>query len=345
MRGRAVIETLYPGYFALVMATGIIANAMRFEDYRALSDALFALALAAYAALAALTLARLVLFPRALWRDLADPRLVFAFFTLVAATDVVGVGLMLRGAGTLALVLWIGAALAWLVLIYFAFGVLLVSDALARVDIIFGGWLIAIVATEAIAIHGLAVAPELGALAPAVMVLAHMLWGVGLMLYLIFIVLFAQRIFLARVTPDDLTPVLWVVMGAAAISTNAGTLLIASHPDLPFLSAMRPFVDGVTLILWAWATWWIPLLLAFGIWTHGVHRKPLHYTPLFWSLVFPLGMYALASLRLAQVADIAALAPFSRVMIWIALAAWFWSVAGAGRHALASWRGLPRAVA
>ena len=35
---------------------------------------------------------------------------------------------------------------------------------------------------------------------------------------------------------------------------------------------MRPFIDGVTLLLWAWATWWIPLLLLFGIWKHGVRR-------------------------------------------------------------------------
>ena len=60
-------------------------------------------------------------------------------------------------------------------------------------------------------------------------------------------------------------PLLWVVMGAAAISTNAGTQLIAIPEPLPFLAAQRPFVDGVSMMLWAWATWWIPLLLLFFV--------------------------------------------------------------------------------
>jgi hypothetical protein len=63
-------------------------------------------------------------------------------------------------------------------------------------------------------------------------------------------------------------------MGAAAISTNAGSVLIATDSAMPFLNAMRPFIDGVTLTMWAWATWWIPLLLFLGVWKHGVRRVP-----------------------------------------------------------------------
>jgi len=322
------IATLYPGSFALVMATGIIANAMFFEGQRGISDALLAINVVVYGVLIAMTVVRIARFPRAVWRDLTEPRLVFSFFTLVAATDVLGVALSLRGFATVALSMWIGALIVWLLLIYLSFAVLILINTAARADIIFGGWLIAIVATEAIAIHGVVVAPSLGAAEPLVVLAGHMLWGVGVVLYAIFIVLFAHRIFFSDVRPQDLTPMLWVVMGAAAISTNAGGLLIVTDTPLPFLHAMRPLVDGVTLIMWAWASWWIPLLVGFGIWTHGVHRVPLTYTPLFWSLVFPLGMYSLASLRLSHAADIAALAALSRVMVWVALAAWLMTSAG-----------------
>jgi tellurite resistance protein TehA-like permease len=119
-----------------------------------------------------------------------------------------------------------------------------------------------------------------------------------------------------------------VVMGAAAISTNAGSTLILTESGMPFLDSMRPFIDGVTLIMWAWATWWIPLLLLFGIWKHGVCREPLTYTPMFWSLVFPLGMYALASLRLSLAADFSPLRAISSFMVWVALAAWTATSAG-----------------
>lgn len=322
------IATLYPGYFALVMATGIISNAMLFEGHRGWSNALFAVNALAYPVLLLMTLARIARFPRAVWTDLTDPRLVFSFFTLVAATDVFGVGIGLRGGATLALALWLAALAVWLFLTYLGFSILIFANTAAHANIIHGGWLIAIVATEALAIHGLFVAPHLGDAAPLVLFACHALWCIGIVLYAIFIVLFAQRIFFSPVRPRDVTPILWVVMGAAAISTNAGAVLLAT-PDLPpFLHAMRPFVEGVTLIMWAWATWWIPLLIVFGIWTHGVHRQPLSYTPLFWSLVFPLGMYALASLRLSQVAGVAALAMLSQVMIWIALAAWLVTSAG-----------------
>jgi tellurite resistance protein TehA-like permease len=100
-----------------------------------------------------------------------------------------------------------------------------------------------------------------------------------------------------------MNPLFWVVMGASAIATNAGSTLILTKPDLPFLLAMQPFVNGTTLILWAWATWWIPLLAIFGVWRHLVRRYPFEYTPTYWSLVFPLGMYAVATYRLSLASD------------------------------------------
>src|SRR5262249_43166369 len=91
------IALLYPGCFALVMATGIISNAFFLEGRHAVSDALFAANLVAYPWLIALTVLRAVRHGRALWKDLLDPRLVFSFFTIVAGTDVFGIALNLRG--------------------------------------------------------------------------------------------------------------------------------------------------------------------------------------------------------------------------------------------------------
>jgi tellurite resistance protein TehA-like permease len=126
-------------------------------------------------------------------------------------------------------------------------------------------------------------------------------------------------------------------MGAAAISTNAGSTLILTDSGLPFLNTMRPFIDGVTLIMWAWATWWIPLLVLFGIWKHGLRRVPLRYTPMLWSLVFPLGMYSLATARLSLAAEFTPLRFVAPAMVWIALAAW---VATACGLVVASWGSL-----
>jgi tellurite resistance protein TehA-like permease len=330
------IDTLYPGSLALVMATGIISNAFYFDGNRPISDILFAVGLAAFCWLLAATAIRVMRRRRAVWRDLCDPRTVFSFFTLVAAADVLGAGLHLRDHNGIALVLWLGALAIWFFLIYFAFGVLIFLNNADRANIVHGGWLIAIVGTESLVILGSAIAPGLGNTGPAVFVLIHMLWGIGLALYGMFVTLFASRIFFLDFEPDDITPLLWVVMGAAAISTNAGSALILSDSGLDFLHSMRPFIDGATLILWAWATWWIPLLTLLGIWKHGVCRIPLTYTPTLWSLVFPLGMYALASLRLSLAGDFPPLATLSHAMVWIALAAWMATAAGL---LASSWRG------
>ncbi|MGD9968018.1 MAG: tellurite resistance/C4-dicarboxylate transporter family protein [Hyphomonadaceae bacterium] len=338
-RVRAAVVTLYPGYFALVMATGIISNALFLEHHRALADVLFAVNLGAYPALWLVTVLRLAWAREALWADLTSPKFVFAFFTMVAATDVLGVGLNLRGWEGTATAMWLLALLLWLLLIYLSFGVLTFLNTAHGANVVHGGWLIAIVGTESLVILGAAIAPNLGEQHQSVLVLIHMLWGVGLGLYGIFITLFAYRIFFFDVAPDDITPLLWVVMGAAAITTNAGSVLILTDTGIVFLHSMRPFIDGVTLIMWAWATWWIPLLVLFGVWKHGVRRQPIVYTPMLWSLVFPLGMYALASLRLSLAADFAPLRAISGAMVWVAFAAWLATAAG---MLLSFWRALAR---
>ncbi len=327
------------------MATGIISNALFLEDYHGFSDALFICNAVAYPYLLAATLMRAVRFTREFWADLISPRLVFSFFTIVAGTDVFGAGLYLRGFPSLASGLWLFALVLWFCLIYLSFGVLTFLNTAHGANVVHGGWLIAIVGTESLVILGTLVAPQLGAAGAGISVLIHMLWGVGLGLYGIFVTLFAHRIFFVDIEPEDITPLLWVVMGAAAITTNAGSTLILTQTTLPFLQSMRPFIDGVTLIMWAWATWWIPLLVLFGIWKHGVCRVPLAYTPTLWSLVFPLGMYALASLRLSLAGDFPPLHAVSLTMVWVALATWAATAAGLAVSSWRDWRGFAHKIA
>lgn len=316
------IAKLYPGCFAIVMATGIVSNALFLEGRRGWSDALFVLNLVVYPCLLAMTALRIVRFRKALWADLINPRLVFSFFTIVAGTDVFGVGVHLRGFATIASLMWMFALLTWILLIHFSFGILTFLNTAEGANVVHGGWLIAIVGTQSLVILGALVAPAAGGYSGSLFVMIHMLWAVGLGLYGIFITLFAYRIFFFHLGPDDITPLLWVVMGAAAISTYAGSTLVLTDSGLPFLHFIRPYISGVALAMWAWATWWIPLLLLLGVWKHGVCRIPVTYTPMFWSLVFPLGMYAVASLHLSLAADFPPLSAISHTMVWIALAAW-----------------------
>ncbi len=316
------ISLLDPAYFALVMATGIVSNALFLEGERAISDALFAVNLVAYPSLWLLTGLRAARFPAAIGADLVNPRRVFLFFTAVAATDVLGMSIGLRGFTTIALVMWLFAFALWLALIYLGFGVLMLRNNAGGADVAEGAWLNAIVGTQSLVIIGGAVALPALHVGQQAFVLLPMLWAIGLILYGIFVALLSYRFFFADLKPDDATPPLWIVMGAAAISVNAGAILVARGGATPFLRSLQPFLGGVTLATWAWATWWIPLLLLLGLWKHGIHRRSIGYTPMLWSIVFPLGMYAAATLRLSEIAAVPALGSLSWAMMWVALAAW-----------------------
>ena len=316
------LQGLHPGNFALVMSSGIIAIALRTLDFPRLADVMCVFAIAAWLVLVGLSSLRALRFWHAVRIDLLNPRMVFSYFTLVAATDIVGLLLHERGQVGLALACWVLAFLSWCALLYLAFSVLTFISHEHNVNIVHGGWLISIVGTQSLVLLGARIAPDLGEFAGYMMVEVHMLWGLGLVFYGIFVTLFCYRIFFLTLKPQDVSPLLWVVMGAAAISANAGTSLITEDPLLPFLIAQRPFIDGVTMLLWAWGTWWIPMLLLFGFWKYVISALPLEYERVLWSFVFPLGIYTVASARLGLAAEFAPLHWISQGMVWVALAVW-----------------------
>ena len=304
------------------MATGIISIGFSNQDQKWLSEVFYIFAIAFWICLLALSLVRLIRFSGAVRIDLLNPRMVFSFFTLVASTSVVGLLLQERGYVTLALACWIMAFTAWCLLLYLSFSVLTFLTHERNVNIVHGGWLISIVGTQSLVLLGAKIAPSLGQYAVYMMVEVHMLWGLGLAFYGIFVTLFCYRIFFLNLRPEDISPLLWVIMGAAAISANAGTTLLLEDSKLPFLAMQRPLIDGVSMMIWAWSTWWIPMLVLFGIWKHIVNRLPFKYEPSLWSMVFPLGMYSVASSRLGLAAEFPPLQWISAVMIWVAFGAW-----------------------
>ena len=309
------LQALHPGNFALVMASGIISTGLRIQGQQWLADVLCVFTLVAWVCLLALSLLRLIRFSSAVRIDLLNPRRVFSFFTLVAATNIVGLLLHQHGYATLALACWVIAFAVWCLLLYLSFSVLTFLTHERNVNIVHGGWLISIVGTQSLVLLGAKIAPSLGEYAVYMMVEIHMLWGLGLVFYGIFVTLFCYRIFFLNLRPQDISPLLWVTMGAAAISANAGTSLLMEESYLPFLETQRPFIDGITMMIWGWGTWWIPMLVLFLLWKHLVNRLPLKYEPIWWSLVFPLGMYSVASARLGLAAEFPPLQWISALMI------------------------------
>lgn len=307
---------------ALTMATGIIAIALDMLEMPMLSDVLYVITLISWCTLLGLYTWRLIRFPKVVWAELMNPRTTFIFFSFVAATDISGILFYLHGLNYLALSCWIWAFLAWLALLHCSFSVLTLRHAERNVNVVHGGWLICIIGTQSLVLLGVNIAPQLGDYAAYMMVGIYMLWGIGLILYGIFVTLFCYRIFFLDMNDDDYTPLMWVIMGAAAISANASSALALSDPIMSVLVAFHPIVDIVALVSWAWATWWIPLLVVIGYWKHFIRHIPLRYEPMQWNIVFPLGMYAVTSFRLALAAEFEPLHWVSHVMLWVAFIVW-----------------------
>jgi tellurite resistance protein TehA-like permease len=195
-----------------------------------------------------------------------------------------------------------------------------------------GGWLVAVVAPQSIAVLGAQLAEGFGARAPAVLLFCLAMWlGAG-MLYIWIISLIFYRYTFFTLSPSDLAPPYWINMGAVAISTLAGSLLIRAAPLSPLLTELLPFLKGLTLLFWATATWWIPMLLTLGVWRHVARRFPLRYDPLYWGAVFPLGMYTVCTFRLSEAIDASFLMIVPRVGIYIAVAAWAATLLGLIQH-------------
>jgi len=301
-----------PDVFAVVMATGIVSIGAHDHHYPGVSDTLVVLAALSLGVLATAMVVIARQRRKPFW-EFNDPDVTLRLFTFVAACAVLGT----RVSGNLAALRVLGAVAlsAWLVL-----AALTARNMAARAwttlrDSARGAWELASVGTSGLVIVMSALCGDTGH--RWWLLAAVPLWAAAIGVYALMTGLILWRAVAERQHNEGFAPDSWIMMGALAIATVAGEKL---HEQVGGSAAGA--VRTIIVITWTLATLWIPPLIYLGLRHINQQTDVLHVTGAWWSLVFPIGMYSVATDDMAVELGARCLQTISLVFFWDAFALW-----------------------
>src|SRR5699024_10197260 len=271
-RADQALAGLSPGYFALVMGTGIVSIGLRMAGVELAALLLRVLAMLAAAVLVVLYAARWAPHQERMRSAARQRETAVGYAAIAAACSTLAVRPQPAGHGTVsAVLLGVGAAI-WIVLGYvLPWRVLMArvgESILARTN---GSWFVWSVASQSLAVGLSGLEPSTPSFAAVRGLLTVLSWSVGTILYVGIAVLVILRIVHFGITPRQFEPTYWVAMGALAIAVVAGAGIYAMEP-VPMVDAARGLIGGTVVLFWCFALWQYPLLFGAGLWRHLIHR-------------------------------------------------------------------------
>lgn len=347
------IRQFTPNWFAVVMGTGVLALALAqwpgdVPGLHLLAEGLWLFNVLLFVLFTGLYTARWVLFFDEARRIFGHSTVSMFFGTIPMglATLINGLlvfGLPRWGGGVvlLAETLWwidVAMALACGVLIPF----LMFTRQEHRIDQMTAVWLLPVVAAEVAAASGGLLAPHLAdAHSQLVMlVTSYILWAFSLPVAFSILTILLLRMALHKLPHENMAASSWLALGPIGTGALGMLLLGGDAPlifaanDLPGLGEVAAGVGVVAgITLWGFGFWW--MLMALLI-TARYLRTGIPFNLGWWGFTFPLGVYALATLKLASLLSLGFFTVFGCVLV--AMLAVMWLIVGR-RTVLGAWHG------
>ncbi|MFJ2685762.1 TDT family transporter [Pseudomonas sp. NPDC087342] len=347
------IRQFTPNWFAATMGTGVLALALAqvpvaIPGLHALAEGLWLFNIFLFVLFTGLYAARWLLF-------FDEARRIFGHSTvsMFFGTIPMGLATIINGVLVFGLPRWgdgvihVAEVLWWLdVAMSLACGVLIPYMMFTRqehsIDQMTAVWLLPVVAAEVAAASGGLLAPHLAEAHAQLVVLvtSYVLWAFSLPVAFSILTILLLRMALHKLPHENMAASSWLALGP--IGTGAlGMLLLGADAPAIFaangLPGMGEIADGLGLVagitLWGFGLWW--MLIAVLI-TVRYLRAGIPFNLGWWGFTFPLGVYSLATLKLASTLNLTFFSVFGCVLV--ALLAVMWLIVGK-RTVQGAWRG------
>lgn len=335
---REVIRQFTPNWFAVTMGTGILALALPqlpLPGMYLLGQSLWLINIGIFCLFVALYAARWLLYFQEAKRIFGHATVSMFFGTIPMGLATIINGLLLYGVPlwgeqmvSLAVHLW------WLdVVLALICGVsipyLMFTHQQHSIDQMTAVWLLPVVAAEVAAVSGGLLVPHLsGDQAFQVLITSYVLWAYSVPVALSILVILMLRMAVHKLPHENMAASSLLSLGP--IGTGALGLLVLGA-DAPSVMAERGLEAvglvaqglGVIggLLLWGLGLWWLLLALLI-ILRYFRHSVPFNLG--WWGFTFPVGVYALATLKLGSVLQLAFFNHMGMALVVLLALMWLW---------------------
>ncbi len=336
---REVIRQFTPNWFAATMGTGILSAVLvqlpvTIPGLFQLAEALWMLNIVLFLTFSALYIARWVMF-------FDEARRVFGHSTvsMFFGTIPMGLATLINGLLTFGLPHWGDALLPFAELLWWldvamslACGVLIpflmFTRQEHRIDQMTAVWLLPLVACEVAAVSGGLLAPHLADSHSqfSVLITSYVLWAMSVPVAFSVLTILLLRMALHKLPHESMAASSWLALGP--ISTGAfGLIVLGADSPLIFdangLPGVGEIASGLGLIggviLWGVGVWWCLMALLI---TARYLRNGIPFNLGCWGFTFPLGVFALTTLKLGAVLHLGFFSALGSVLVAALAALW-----------------------